>query len=315
MPALADDSCSKPLQMVNTIPMQMSKDMLRAFVPVTINGTQKLFILDTGGYATQIWPAAAQELKLAKVESGGKLMDLYGHASEGAAEAATFVLGRLQARNYQILISPEGIVNPNGPESGILGPDLMGRYDTELDFAGGKMNYFSTDHCPGRVIYWPHAVAAMVPMQFRDDYHIVIPVTLDGHTFKATIDTGASETLIKDVEARRVFGIAEAGSGDTPLSDIDGKKQFTHIFNSLEFEGVAIKNPHVVVFPNLVGSHDRNNGKQTGSLIKNDDDADPDDPAIILGMNVLSKLRMYIAFGEKKLYITEAGTPASAPSP
>jgi hypothetical protein len=310
MPALADEPCNKPLQMVNTVAVEMSDNMLRAFVPVAINGTEKTFLLDTGGFASQITPTAATDLKLPEEESGGKILDMYGHAAETAALISTFRLGRLQAKNTSLLISTFDS-KPDDKIVGILAADFMGKYDTELDFTGGKMNYFSTDHCPGRVIYWPAPVVAIVPMTFGDDHHIVIPVTLDGHTFRAMIDTGSPETIIKDSEARRVFGLAEAGSGDTPMKDIDGKKQFLHTFDSLEFDGVAIKNPHIVVFPNLVGSRDRNNSLQTGSLIKHDDDLDPGDPAITLGMNTLSKLHLYIAFNERKLYITPAGAPAT----
>lgn len=39
----------------------------------------------------------------------------------------------------------------------------MGKYDTELDFTGGKMNYFATDHCEGKVIYWPAQALAIFP--------------------------------------------------------------------------------------------------------------------------------------------------------
>jgi hypothetical protein len=55
----------------------------------------------------------------------------------------------------------------------------------------------------------------------------------------------------------------------------------------------------------------------TGSLIR---DSDNNLPGIILGMNVLSRLHVYIAYKEAKLYITAAAvqpaaSPAAAPSP
>jgi predicted aspartyl protease len=45
-------------------------------VTLTLNGVEKPFLLDTGGAATQISRATAQELKLPIRELGGKMMDL-----------------------------------------------------------------------------------------------------------------------------------------------------------------------------------------------------------------------------------------------
>jgi hypothetical protein len=43
------------------------------------------------------------------------------------------------------------------------------------------------------------------------------------------------------------------------------------------------------------------------------DDADPSDPVMLIGMNILSKLRLYIAFSENKIYITPASNPSTSP--
>jgi hypothetical protein len=34
---------------------------------------------------------------------------------------------------------------------------------------------------------------------------------------------------------------------------------------------------------------------------------------MLIGMNILSKLHLYIAFGERKIYITPASAPPAAP--
>lgn len=47
--AIAAD-CS--LKLVNTVPIAMAEEGRRALVPVIINGTQKEFLLDTGGAMT-----------------------------------------------------------------------------------------------------------------------------------------------------------------------------------------------------------------------------------------------------------------------
>ena len=182
----------------------------------------------------------------------------------------------------------------------------MGRYDIELDFAGGKMNYFSQDHCPGKVVYWNTAAIAAAPMRFVN-HHLILDVSLDGHSFKAILDTGAPVTTLTMGEARRVFG----------LTPVEGEKAFEHVFQKLSFEGLEVGNPHVVVIPEKVGSKDANNDFVTGSRVRRVDDADPSDPVMLIGMNILSKLRLVIAFQEQKIYITPASAQqaASAPAP
>ena len=93
-----------PLKLVNSVPIAMAAEGRRVLVPVTINGTQKQFLLDTGGAFTQISAEAAAELKLPQLESGIKMLDLYGNASTRAAKADTFVLGHLRDRNTQLPI-------------------------------------------------------------------------------------------------------------------------------------------------------------------------------------------------------------------
>jgi predicted aspartyl protease len=296
--AIAADAANCNLKIVNTVPIVMADQGRRALVPVTINGTQKEFLLDTGGALTQVSVAAAEELKLPLMESNVKMLDLYGNASNKAARVDTFSLGRLSDRNTQLPIST--FFGDGGRVAGILAADYMGKYDIELDFAGGKMNYFSADHCPGKVVYWPTTAIAVVPILFGDMQHLVLDVTLDGHHLRAMIDTGAYGTTLYAAEAKRVFGITSE----------DPNKPFEHIFQKLSFEGLEVGNPHIVVIPDKVGSKDPNNSFVTGSRLRRVDDADPTDPVMLIGMNILSKLHLYIAFSERKIYITPASAPA-----
>ena len=294
--ATAADAANCNLKLVNTVPIKMAYEGKRPLVTVTINGTQKQFLLDTGGYATQISAEAAKELKLPLTESGAKMLDLYGNASTQAARLDTFVLGRLADRNTML---PIMTFRDNELFSGILAADYMGKYDIELDFAGGKMNYFSSDHCPGKVVYWPAAAIAVVPMRFPD-HHVILDISLDGHPQRAILDTGAPGTTLSMAEAKRVFDITAE----------DRDKAFEHVFQKLSFEGLEVGNPHIAIIPDKVGSKDPNNGFVTGSRLHRMDDLDPTEPKMLIGMNILSKLRLYIAFSENKIYVTPASPPA-----
>ena len=86
---------------------------------------------------------------------------------------------------------------------------------------------------------------------------------------------------------------------------------FGHAFSTLDFEGVAVKNPHIVIVPDLVGTKDPNNGFQTGTRVKMVDDLE-DRADMLIGMSILKKLHLYIAFGENKLYLSEASAPSNS---
>lgn len=294
--ANAAEPASCALKLVNSVPLTMAAGGARPLVAVTVNGTQKQFLLDTGGAVTQISAEAAEALKLPVVDSPVKMLDLYGNASSRAAKVDSFGLGRLADRDA---VLPIMTFRDNELFSGILAADYMGKYDIELDFTGGKMNYFSPEHCPGKVVYWPTAAVTAVPMRFWD-HHLILDISLDGRPFRAILDTGAPGTTLSMAEAKRVFDIAAE----------DRDKAFERVFQKLSFEGLEVGNPRIAIIPDKVGSKDPNNSLVTGSRLKRIDDLDPSEPKMLVGMNILSKLRLYIAFSENKIYVTPASAPA-----
>jgi hypothetical protein len=105
-------------------------------------------------------------------------------------------------------------------------------------------------------------------------------------------------------EAKRVFDIAAE----------DKDKRFEHVFQKLSFEGLEVGNPHIAIIPDKVGRKDPNNGYVTGSRVQRVDDLDLTAPTMLIGMNILSKLHLYIAFSESKIYITPASPPQGPPA-
>lgn len=303
--AMAED-CG-PLKQLNAIDL-VQPNPSRALIPVSINGIPKLFLLDTGGDISQISGEVAQELHLAERDAPGvKMLDLYGHASNKYVSIEKFTVGRLTGQDIDLAIQP----NPNFGRGtryvGIFAPDLMGRYDVEIDFGTYKMNYFSTDHCPGRVVYWPHQALAVLPFTFHKR-HIRFNVKVDDKELTAEMDTGSPNTSMRDEAAKRLFDLAADSPGNIPLNQQGMAAAFGRVFGTLDFEGVAVKNPHVIIMPDLVGSKDPNNGFRTDTRAKRVDDLD-DRPDMLIGMDILRKLHLYIAFDESRIFISEASAP------
>ncbi|HVW72037.1 MAG TPA: aspartyl protease family protein [Rhizomicrobium sp.] len=308
-PAWADD-CA-PLAQVNALNLVAGPN--RALVPVSINGVPKLFLLDTGGGVSMINGNVADELGLAQRDSNLKMLDLYGNASEKYVSVGKFGVGRQIGEDIHLAVSPDPNFGQGTRFVGLFSPDLMGRYDIEIDFGTYKMNYFSKDHCPGKVVYWPHQALAVLPFTFQKN-HLKISVKVDGKDLTAIIDTGASNTSMKAEAAKRIFDISPDSQGNIAMNARGMAGAFERVFSTLDFEGVAVTNPHIVVIPQLVGRKDRNNGFRTDTRVKMVDDID-DAPDMLIGMDILKKLHLYIAFGENRIFISEASTPSRPSEP
>ena len=198
---------------------------------------------------------------------------------------------------------------------------MLKGYDLDLDFANRKVNLISQKHCDGKVVYWPADVVAVVPIEMSQDFHIHVPVQLDGHRYTAMLDTGATRTVLNLEVAKRDFPI-KPGDADTPergkLTQSDKAAIYLHRFQSLSLEGVAVSNPLLELLPDLMGGkmHHAADTVSDDTRIR-DRSEDPGLSDMILGMDILHRFHLYIAYKEKKLYITPASGPAvaAAPSP
>jgi hypothetical protein len=332
--AAAAIACAAPAYAQGCGPLKRisSVDLLplsggRVAVPVTINGEPKKLLLSTAGDFTTLNAALVKELNLeALTTQRVKLIDSAGNASQMYVHAQSLQIGTLEGKDFPFMITPDPIIGESAAFDGVMAADLMAHYDVELDFAAHKINFFSQDHCPGRVVYWPASAVAVVPFQehgplpaglgeqpgrfaMHDDFHIRVPVTLDGKNFLATISTGSPRSTMTAAAAKYKFGITADSPDSVPLGLVDrdpGQKIFGHTFSSLTLDGITVTNPHFAVLPDLAGSKDPYNSLLPGSRTQHVDEGLVSE--ITMGMDVLRRLHIYVAFDEKKLYITPAAS-------
>lgn len=85
---------------------------------------------------------------------------------------------------------------------GQLGMDLLAIEDFEIDFASKKRNFYSTDHCPGAVVYWTdrHSSARIV----RGSGAFGFPMELEGHEIPAVPSAGTPVIYIYTSQRVRI---------------------------------------------------------------------------------------------------------------
>lgn len=323
--ARADD-CG-PLKQISSLDMTPLPGG-RFMVPVTINGTQQQMELATAGGITSLNQESADKMGIQPIDASHiKLLSSNGATSQSYAQI-DFQLGAIHDPKLQLIVMPSGSGNAP-PFVGNLAGDFLSLNDVEMDFADRKLNIFSKDHCPGHVLYWHPAAVAVLPIILqmptavdsrtgfrRYSYrgsHIIVPVTIDGKTFKAAINTSSPTSQMSTQTAKFIFGVTadspgSVRAGNGAASDPD-HTPFTHTFSSLTFDTVTVTNPHFFVYPDLTGANDPNNTSRTDMRVSRVDDNIGGD--ITIGMDVLRKLRLYVAYGERTLYVT----PATAPVP
>jgi hypothetical protein len=308
----ADAADCSALQIKNTIKMEPVARLGLMMVPITLNGVEKKFLFDTGGAINSISRATVAELKLPEYHSNYRTSDLYGGDSNSFVQVRDVIFGTGKTGGIQFqVMSNLALDNGIAPFDGILSTGVFAHDDFDLDFGAERVNFFSTDHCEGRVVYWPHQVLAVVPMRMEQG-HINVPITLDGHPLRAILDTGSTRTNLNIVRAQEKLSFLPDAPAppDTPKGDPDNKV-YPRRFSTLSFEGVTVSNPLIVIRPLQFGGG-KNDATVLGSRAQHEDDqANRLSPDMIIGMDILRHLHVYIATNEQKLYITEAGTGES----
>jgi hypothetical protein len=305
-PGVAQAADCAPLRIFNSLKTEPLAGSGLVTVPIMLNGVEKRFLFDTGGGVDQITQATVDDLKLPVKHANFRISGLYKNDSTDYVSIYDVKLGA-QHGSSQFMVT----ANPNLPFDGVIALDRMSRQDLDLDFGAQRVNYFSPDHCEGKVVYWAHQVLAVIPVMLEQG-HVDVQVELDGHPMRAMIDTGSSLTNLKLSRAEEKLGFSP--DAPTPPGTPKGnpeKQIYPRRFSTLSFEGVTVQNPLIIVQPlNFGGGKDDTFTLQSRAEHKDDID-NRLSPDIIIGMDILRHLHMYLAVKEEKLYVTEAGTGES----
>ena len=176
---------------------------------------------------------------------------------------------------------------------GLIGPDILGRYDAEFDFGGKTFRLFKPHPCAGRAVHWSRSYTVL-PFTLTSSGHVRVPVTLDGRSMDAILDTGAGISVLSMRDANNMFGLGPGSPDVEAANPMSGTPwagpvhAYLHSFQTLTIAGVTIRNPRMEL--------------TEGRNFLGDDYA-----TLVLGNDVLSRFHLLIAYRQQKLYLTDAG--------
>ena len=333
--AAAADVCGLP-SVAATVALKPVADSNLLTVPVAINGKPKEFLLAVSGNPTQISQAAIIDLGLVKSVKYGQRMEYNmslvppggegggassvenmgvpmtdaraGRAAEPVAQVdiGAFAIGGAMGKGLKFVMSKDKELGHSKPWDGLLSGDFFRKYDVELDFGGRQMVYLTANPCtdPGKMVFWPHGAVAVMPMSVLDG-KMQVQVTIGDQVVNAVIDTTLDRSVMRRDVAEELFGF-HAGTPDMmPVADRkDGRggPVYGHTFKQLSLEGVVANN-----VPVLIQSNSDDKDLDRAPILGSRAQFTPEKiPALSLGMDVLSHLHLYVAYGQDKIYATAA---------
>lgn len=217
-----------PLESYGTVPLTQIEGSDGVFVPVEINGQPKLLLLDTGSERPMLTPQAAKELGLRVVRTDSAFYDLDQHKSALLTETS-LKLAKLSGSAVNFWITPSEAPRFSDPRvAGVLGMDVLRRFDLSIDFGGRTLTLFGPNHCEGHVAYWKER--PITPVDYRyfqkvqephgvlppmDRVLAVFPVVLDGVEMPAVLKSGSDISQVEHVKAEGKLDL-QLGTSDTP---------------------------------------------------------------------------------------------------
>ncbi len=183
------EKAAVPLQFIDNIPL----------VPVQINGTPGLMVLDTGAGRTTLSVKGVERhgLKLDRWV-GSTLYGVGGVEQHQNTLPDSFTIGALalhQRGIWGLSLSVAPLPAAIDAADGLLGRDLLQAYDLDIDIPKRRLALYDVNGCSGRFLPWTQPYRA-VPMLPAFGNAMVFLSTLDGHALRTMLDSGTAMSLL-----------------------------------------------------------------------------------------------------------------------
>jgi len=290
-PPLASAKCK--LSRVVELPITMSG--MRPTITAKINGADARFALDSGAFFSMISSATAAQfqLRLHPAPFGLRVRGIGGSADTSVATVKDFTLAGIPLHDVEFLVGGSEI---GGDSIGLMGQNLLEKWDVEYDFARGVVRLFKADDCKHTFLaYWttPGANLSMMDIGYTTPMrpHTTGTATINGAKITVVFDTGAWNSVLSMKAAARAGvkpdtpGVVEAGYS----SGIGRGRVKTYIapFSSFKVgDGEEIQNARLRIA-----------------------DIDLDEGDMLLGADFFLSHHVFVANSQHRLYLTYNGGP------
>jgi hypothetical protein len=284
----------------------MTDDWL--FFPVTVGNTSAMMRLNLQSAYSVMWLTGGRNpFGLAQEPLPLNSQVYFGNQKiEQMVKLGSVKVGSLQINVSRMLgVNAEQGRNrsPNElPLAGEIGMDLFANVDFELDFKHKKLNLYSTDHCPGGVVYWSDT-AASTPIKRGHLGNAFFPMELDGRILATTFSTGESTSGLPTDVTRRLYGFDEHSTDIETIARRDGGAVSSYRAMALSAPGLKVVNAKIILKPPSKCA--LSTGFSHNALVQYTDCWGAE-PPLHLGLDVMSKLHLYFAMKENMLYFTGA---------
>ncbi len=213
------------------------------YLPVTVAGKERLWILDCGAGASVVDKGFAQELGLTM--SG----DVKAVGPSGSTKTGFTLVPHLRVGGIEVDSQPMVVLgiaelmrrNIGTEPAGILGYDFISRFVTRVDFAREEVTFFRPDSFfysgPGRSI--PMRIEANIP---------VVEMQVDGkYRGEWRLDIGAAVSVFHHHAVER-FGLSARTGVERVAEGMGGKQRHRLVwFADAELAGLKVKRPVISV--------------------------------------------------------------------
>lgn len=275
---------------------------------VTIDDRPAKLALDTGSGLSFLFQGFVDRFDLPQHDTQDFAYGLTGKPIHKIVQVEHMTLGRGAISNGVFGVANIPSDGTDRQPVGIFGAGYLANFDVELDPTAGRVNLFDPKHCPGHVVYWAKEYFRL-PVHFGDGKRLETEVTLDGRPVRAMIDTGAGVTTLRLAVARSLFGIDQpdaAAGRQLTLQGLEGAPldTFPHVFHTLTLGGITLNDTKVIIADINSGRGAEHTGSRIVGL--------PDQPDMLIGLPLLRRLHLFIAYSEEAIYFTIADPPPVA---
>jgi tetratricopeptide (TPR) repeat protein/predicted aspartyl protease len=285
--ARAENKCK--LIPVGELPITMAG--LRPLITAQINGKDAQFVLDSGAFFSVMSAATATEFDLKVTPFGLKMVGIGGVSVTSVTAVKEFGLMGFTFRNAEFLVGGSEV-----GASGVLGQNLLSRFDVEYDLAKGVARLFRTENCETSFLaYWISQGQAYSSVEINKiesrNPHTIGVAYVNGKQIRALFDTGAPTSALSLKAAERA-GIKV----DSP-----GVKAFGYARGF----GRGLVKQYIAVFP----SFKLGDGEEIKNTRLRIADINLNDAEMLIGADFFLSHRVFVSNSQRKLYLTYNGGP------